>query len=112
MHHKIIDRAYDRVKFQEFIFEIDALSQERKQLIMDNCRIHYQVDSTNHQLKFLSPYSPFLNLIEAFFSKLKNHIRSQLRAVDFENMQQTERSHALKQKVVDAIDHFLSLIHI
>ena len=105
VHHKIIG-AYDRIKFQEFIFEIDALSQERMQLIMENCRIHYQVDLTNHQLKFLSPYSPFLNPIEAFFSKLKNHIRGQLRAVDFENMQQTERSYALKQKVVGAIHHF------
>ena len=62
VHHKIIDRAYDRVKFQEFIFEIDALSQERKQFIMDNCRIHYQVDSNFCSLTALSwtQLRPFL----------------------------------------------------
>ena len=67
----IIDGACDRVKFKELISEIDSLSQEQKYLIIDNCRIHYQVDSTNHQLKFLSPYIPFLNPIEAFLANWK-----------------------------------------
>lgn len=51
--------------------------------VMDNVKFHYNpelkdyIKRSPHQLKFLSPYFPFLNPIEETFSKLKWFVKLQ-----------------------------------
>ncbi|KAG0440220.1 hypothetical protein DMUE_1900 [Dictyocoela muelleri] len=48
--------------------------------ILDNKRIHHFsvfktiVDNNDLTVKYLPPYSPFINIIQGFFSKLKNYV--------------------------------------
>ena len=101
---RIIEGAFDRAKFQDFITELDSVVPEHKVLVMDNCRIYYSVNSTTHELRYLPPYSPFLNPIESFFSQLKNGIRSRLRGANLEAMEQLQRREFLKQAIQSELD--------
>ena len=69
---------------------------------MDNCRIHYSV--VTHELRYLPPYSPFLNPIESFFSQLKDGIKSRLRGANLEAMEQLQRREVLKQAIQSELD--------
>ena len=59
--------------------QLDSLGQSGKgiNLVMDNCRIHHGPAvqelciASGYNIVFLPPYSPFLNPIEEFWSKLK-----------------------------------------
>jgi transposase len=72
--------------FLEFIEQvlttIDAAGMNYKYLVLDNASIHKAnlvrdwVEQRGYQLLFLPPYSPFLNPIEEFWSKLKNVVNN------------------------------------
>ncbi|KAG0737799.1 hypothetical protein G6F57_011932 [Rhizopus arrhizus] len=50
-------------------------------IVMDNCRIHHSrfvadtINNRGYKPLFMPPYSPFLNLIEECWSKIKKNIR-------------------------------------
>lgn len=67
-------------QFMEALLDqLDSLGQSRKgiNLVMDNCQIHHGPAvqelciARGYNIVFLPPYSPFLNPIEEFWSKLK-----------------------------------------
>ena len=49
-------------------------------ILMDNAPCHKRVQSPheNHQVKFIPPYSPFLNIVEECFSVLKSNIKNHI----------------------------------
>ncbi|KAG2212586.1 hypothetical protein INT47_000562 [Mucor saturninus] len=74
--------AYHIVKFLEAT--MDTLDKHDKKgffIVMDNCRVHHSafvVDAINkrgYKPLFMPPYSPFLNLIEECWSKIKSNIK-------------------------------------
>ena len=101
---RIIEGAFDRAKFQDFITELDSVVPEHKVFVMDNCCIHYSVNSTTHELRYLPLYSPFLTPIESFFSQLNNGMRSRLRGANLEAMEQLQRKEFLKQAIQSELD--------
>ncbi|CEG80322.1 hypothetical protein RMATCC62417_14677 [Rhizopus microsporus] len=63
---------------------MDVLDKPNKHdfyIVMDNCRTrHYQyvvdvTDSRGYKPLFMPPYSPFLNPIEEYWSKIKKHVK-------------------------------------
>jgi transposase len=86
LHSKIIVGAFNREKYTEFITELsELLAGSAFHFVMDNCRIHYgvNVNLQEHSIRFLPPYSPFLNPIEAAFSALKAEVKARLSAPGF-----------------------------
>ena len=75
--------AYNTDSFIEFLNELLVQLETKGPciLIMDNVRFHGAgavrnlIASTQHELMFLPPYSPFLNPIEEMFSKWKGAVR-------------------------------------
>ncbi|XP_047142970.1 uncharacterized protein LOC124817188 [Hydra vulgaris] len=77
IHCEAISVSVNTVLFQEYIDVIQVLGTEEEfTLVMDNVRIHHNVEmrAQNIQIKYLSPYSPFLNPCEEFFFYLKNNV--------------------------------------
>jgi len=83
--YHVLERAGNRVNFNEFISELCVVLNTRDlrdcTLIMDNVRFHHcaeieeNIKSNGHNVKFLPPYSPFFNPIENLFSQWKNIVR-------------------------------------
>ncbi len=75
--------AYNTDSFVEFLKELFVHLEAKGPciLIMENVRFHGAeavrnlIASTQHELMFLPPYSPFLNPIEKMFSKWKGAVR-------------------------------------
>ena len=74
--------AYNGTAFAAFIVDVlltamQSRGMHNKVIIMDNCRIHYNVgvhaaiEAAGHQLRFLPAYSPFLNAAEWVFAHIK-----------------------------------------
>ncbi len=67
---------------QQLVEKLDKHGAAPHHLIIDNARIRYNsglrewLEQRNkHKLKFLHPYSPFLNAVKECFSKLKNFVK-------------------------------------
>jgi hypothetical protein len=83
LHYKLIVGAFDREKFTAFLTELsEILAGFPFHFVMDNCRIHHglELDRDEHQIRYLPPYSPFLNPIEAAFSALKAEVKNKMNA--------------------------------
>jgi len=103
IHYKILMGSVTKQKYQEFINELDGkLPETRHYLIQDNASIHKNVNSS-HELKFLPPYSPFLNPIEAVFSKLKLLVRTELSKIILVNIPQADRTILLNNIIIQMI---------
>lgn len=78
--------AFNTETFSSFINELIELLEQRDLknmvFIMDNVAFHKSpictelIISAGHDIKFLPPYSPFLNPIENLFSQVKQNVRS------------------------------------
>ncbi|ORD96292.1 hypothetical protein HERIO_1775 [Hepatospora eriocheir] len=80
--HKVHERAVNGEDFKISLRELKAACTEKgiesPVFIMDNARIHHYKglmennELSQYTLKYLPPYSPFLNAIENVFSVWKN----------------------------------------
>jgi transposase len=97
IYFELHDGAINRSIYQQFLNNLTTkLSDSSFFFIHDNASIHRNTTSTN-PIFFLPPYSPFLNPIEAFFSKLKRDIRSMNSSrISLLSMTNAERTTALK----------------
>ena len=79
IHCEAVSVSVNTVLFQEYIDEVVRVlgTEEEFTLVMDNVRIHHNVEmrAQNIQIKYLPPYSPFLNPCEEIFFYLKNNVR-------------------------------------
>ena len=83
---EIMDRPYNAEHFGQFIQQLLDSFKEHQitncTLIMDNVPFHHNdsvkrmVQGAGFNLKFLLPYSPFLNPIEEVFAKWKGLVRA------------------------------------
>lgn len=82
IHFKLRKGTYNRETYTEFITELNSKldANSKYYLIHDNAPIHFGLTTgnANHIISHLPPYSPFLNPIEAVFSKLKAHVRKEM----------------------------------
>jgi len=111
IHHKILMGSATKEKYQQFINELDEkLPPTRHYLIQDNASIHKNVNST-HEMKYLPPYSPFLNPIEAVFSKLKLLVRTKLSKMPLISIPKPERTDLLNNLISEMVGNgdFLDL---
>jgi transposase len=79
LHWKLVNGPFTRESYTEFLVELsEMLEGEKFNFIMDNCSIHknIQLDRPEHSIRYLPPYSPFLNPIEATFSALKAEVKA------------------------------------
>jgi len=78
IHHQICLSTVNHDIYQTFIEELSSkLDDQPYCLIHDNASIHLDTISI-YRVHNLPPYSPFLNPIEAVFSKLKRGVRKQM----------------------------------
>jgi transposase len=80
------DRPYNSESFGRFVGELLSIFESngmRNQIIvMDNVKFHHNSEilekfsSKGHKVKFLPPYSPFLNPIENMFAQWKQLVRN------------------------------------
>ncbi|KII73270.1 hypothetical protein RF11_04820 [Thelohanellus kitauei] len=85
VHFNIFEGSVNSVngeQFKEFLMELSQINANlSKVYIMDNARIHRSsvvsafVQNSNIRIEFLPPYSPQLNPIEEYFSRLKSKVR-------------------------------------
>ncbi|CAG8617014.1 2299_t:CDS:2 [Acaulospora morrowiae] len=79
---EIIERSYDKKKFEDFIYtqvipHMNPFPGKNSVLVMDNARIHHNaewisvIEELGGHILFLSPYSPDFNPIELAFSTIK-----------------------------------------
>ena len=95
LYYEIHFTSVTKEVFGNFIFQLEViLEDELAVLIMDNAPIHngLETECPNLQIKFLPPYSPFLNPIENSFSVLKSAIKQHLQRS--ENICTTEAARA------------------
>jgi len=86
LFHQSLSTSFNGNLYLEFIRKVMTkmhdLHMQNYTLIMDNCTIHKVVgireiiEQYGHNLLFLPPYSPQLNVIEEVFSKWKAHVKS------------------------------------
>jgi transposase len=86
LYHKKQTLPFNRQSFAEFLDEVLAkfreLGLQNRIFVMDNVPFHKCMEirekliTAGHTLKFLPPYSPFLNPIENLFSQWKQLVRS------------------------------------
>lgn len=84
IYHKIHERAVNGEDFKVSLKEINESCQRqgipRPIFVMDNVRIHHyrglndDEEIASYRIKYLPPYSPFLNPIENVFSVWKNKV--------------------------------------
>ncbi|CAG8803766.1 12475_t:CDS:2, partial [Cetraspora pellucida] len=80
LHYKSILGSVNGEILTTFINELNDIIPSDKFLVMDNVHFHRTdvvkeaVKNTTHEIFYLPPYSPFLNLIENCFSKVKNSV--------------------------------------
>lgn len=85
LHYKKQTHAFNTVTFATFIDEVleifDTKGYKNKTIIMDNVRFHHssvilqKIVEKGHKIKFIPPYSPFLNPIENMFSQWKQLVK-------------------------------------
>ncbi|CAG8457295.1 12238_t:CDS:2, partial [Cetraspora pellucida] len=80
LHYKSILGSVNSEIFATFIDKLLRIIPNRKFLVMDNICFHKSdivkeiVEDTTYQILYLPPYSPFLNMIENCFSKIKDSV--------------------------------------
>ena len=84
-HHQINFHTTTADVFSGFISELSALLEESEPslILFDNAPCHrgIQEQFPETDMKFLPPWSPFLNPIENCFSTLKAHIKNRLKDI-------------------------------
>ena len=103
--------------YLDFITSISAILGEEKVLIMDNAPCHnINFIHEDHKIKYLPPYSPFLNPIENWFSVLKADLKQRLNVIQETVCNQREtnraeismdiawREHVLSREIVQSMD--------
>jgi transposase len=107
VHYKIIIGAYTNATFSEFLTELsEILADAPRYIVMDNCRIHYNVylHRQEHTMVYLPPYSPFLNPIESAFSALKADMKERLTQPGFHaGYTQPQRRASLMNLIVSGL---------
>ena len=107
VHYKVIVGSFNHATYSEFIIELsEILAHAPHYIVMDNCRIHYNVylDRPEHSLVYLPPYSPFLNPIESAFSALKANIKARLSEPGFQaGYTQPQRRASLMDVIVTGL---------
>lgn len=86
IHFEVREGSVTQPIYQKFICDLSIiLKAELHYLIHDNASIHNNVLTTAdcHKIWNLPPYSPFLNPIENYFSKIKSKLRKKLTSFDF-----------------------------
>ena len=99
LHHALQRKSFKKETFQQFITELEQIcapsDNEQFIFIVDNAPIHRAITTSNEfaEIKFLPPYSPFLNPIESVFSKVKNGLKSRLDEIrcNYEQPQRMEQ---------------------
>ncbi|CAG8644429.1 12916_t:CDS:2, partial [Racocetra fulgida] len=86
LYYKSILGSVNSEIYATFIYELINIIPNGKFLAMDNIAFHRSnivksaIANTTHKFLYLPPYSPFLNLIENWFSKVKDSVaRNRLR---------------------------------
>jgi len=79
------DKAFNSFSFAEFLKKLIDKLQENgvngAYLVMDNASFHHTEEiqnlmaTTDHQIVYLPPYSPFLNPIENLFNQFKYYVK-------------------------------------
>ena len=78
---------------------------------MDNLRSHEDIQCpANHQIRFLPPYSPFLNAIENVFAVVKANVKRDLAARRVEFYQLLQAAQVLDENTADVRRQFVSEI--
>lgn len=84
-HLKKGTTAYHIFRFMEPVMDIlDKYDKKVFFIVMDNCRIHHSrfvmdaINKRGYKPLFMPPYSPFLNPIEEYWSKIKKNVRRNL----------------------------------
>jgi len=97
VHYKVVSGSVNREVYQTFISELIAKLPERKHYIIhDNASIHLGITTPNHvEIIQLPPYSPFLNPIEAVFSKVKQSVRKSVTRTAFSDISQHQKVECL-----------------
>ena len=86
LHHELHSRGMTCARFNEFLSAIMTRlpedDQSTKTIIFDNASAHRQAQNVtcppNVNIKWLPPYSPFLNVVENCFSQWKANIKRDL----------------------------------
>ena len=84
VYFELHDTTLTKIGFQHFLDNLEivlqALDSDNNQttLLMDNAPFHNGATCGNCAIRYLPPYSPFLNPIENCFSIFKSKIREQL----------------------------------
>ena len=90
LYHEVHMMSVTKQVFANYIFNLKIiLGAEPAVIILDNAPCHSNIDQDfpEVEIKYLPPYSPFLNPIENSFSVLKSAIKRHLQF-------NAERSHA------------------
>lgn len=85
IHFELLNGSMTSERFSQFLLNMShAVDNREFTIILDNARPHHgEVEvPDNFRLKFLAPYSPFLNPIENVFSVMKANMKRQLAVVD------------------------------
>ena len=87
LHYKKQTRAFNKATFVDFLNEIFQFFREMgvtdRIIVLDNVPFHKSTEvkqliaDEGHSVRYLPPYSPFLNPIENLFSQWKQLIRSE-----------------------------------
>lgn len=82
IHHDVIRGGLTADLFQDFLSELSSIlgPETEAVFVFDNCRSHLNMSTTyaSHTIRFLPPYSPYLNPIELTFSVFKSHVKMHL----------------------------------
>lgn len=116
--YKLVIGGFKNSDFVDFVSEIDQLVQEpvvedgQFVMLVDNARAHmnYPELSDGHSIRFLPPYSPFMNVAEYAGSCLTSHVkrvlatpalRDELR--DVANLEPHESLHGFRLRVLKRV---------
>ncbi|KII66774.1 hypothetical protein RF11_15240 [Thelohanellus kitauei] len=80
VHCEAITSPVNGDVFKEFMNQVITTlgNTEKFTFVMDNVNFHHMenlIEGTIHDIRFLPPYSPFLNPSEEVFSQLKSYVR-------------------------------------
>ncbi|KII68556.1 hypothetical protein RF11_10747 [Thelohanellus kitauei] len=80
VHCEAVTSSVNRDVFKEFMNQVITTlgNTEKFTFVMDNLNFHHienLIDGTIHDIRFLPPFSPFLNPCQGVFSQLKSYVR-------------------------------------
>ena len=123
LYHEIHERGVNREVFYDFLTNLQVIiGEEDVVVVMDNAPCHRRMDIEFPRLaiKFLPPYSPFLNPIEECFSVFKAYLKHRLNDISAGNLddraaarreglpQCQRRQQRLRAAVTDTLDPSLT----